>query len=177
MIRTDIDESFVISVALWDEASGENASGQTVYYDLRDNDDNPLAPPVSGTLTESVITSGIYLKTLTLNTAGNYICYATASNFFSSSEEIIVNPESIYDLTKQNRNYNTSVEDVIRINVTPTASQTVRNVPLNKTDYILTEIKKDEDSNWQSSSVVSGTIWAWYSSLDSELPYKMGSEF
>jgi len=173
VIRTDIGESFVISVALWDEGSGENAPGQVVYYDLRDNNDNPLAPPVSGTLTESVITPGIYLKTLTIDTAGNYICYATASNFFSSSEEIIVNIESLYDLTKQ---HNVFVEDIPRTNVTPTASQIARNVPIGKTDFIINKIKKSSETDW-SVTTTSGAVWAWYNNITDELPYKMGSEF
>lgn len=173
MIRTDIGESFVISVALWNEESGENASGQTVYYDVRDNNDDSLIPPVSGTLIESIVTSGIYTETLTLNIAGNYICYATASGFFSSSEEIIVNPENIYDLTKQ---YNVFVEDVTRTNITPTASQTVRNVPLGETDFIINKIKKSSESDW-TTTTISGIAWAWYKSVTDALPYKMASEF
>ena len=103
MYRVDKDESFVITVALWDEETGENASGQTVYYDVRDDSDSPLVPALNGTLVESTATSGIYRTTLSISDSGRYICYATCSGFFDSSEEIIVNPENIYELTKQNR--------------------------------------------------------------------------
>lgn len=173
MIRVDRSESFPITVALWDEYTGENAAGQTVYYDVRDMSDAPLTPVLSGTLTESTVTSGIYKTTLTIDTAGRYVCYATCSGFFDSSEEIIVNPENIYDLTKQNRHYNLSVMDVDRTNASPTSSQAVRNVPLNKTDYIVTIIKGDDDSDW-SSTTVSGIVYAWYESLDHNVPFKMG---
>jgi hypothetical protein len=68
------------------------------------------------------------------------------------------------------------VEDTIRTNLTPTASQTIRKVPLNKTDYITTVIKKDNEDDW-GTTTTSGIIWSWYEGLSSELPYKMGPEF
>lgn len=173
MIRVDKGESFPITVALWDEYTGENASGQTVYYDVRDMSDAVLAPPINGIMSESTVTSGIYKTTATISTAGRYICYATCSGFFDSSEEILVNPENIYELTKQNRHYNISVEDVVRTNASPTSSQAVRYVPLNKTDYIITEIKGDGDGDW-STTTVSGLIYAWYESTDHNVPFKMG---
>jgi len=173
MIRADIGEIFPITVALWDEYTGENATGQTVYYDVRDMSDNPLSPPISGTLTESTVTSGIYRTTLSIDTAGRYVCYAICSGFYDSSEEIIVNPENIYTLVKQNRHYNISVEEVVRTNATPTASQTTRNVPLQKTDYIVTKIKLDTDGDW-SSTTVSGLVYAWYRTIDDLVPYRMG---
>jgi len=87
------------------------------------------------------------------------------------TEEIIVNSEDIYELTKQNRPYNIYVEDVQRTSVIPTASQTARNVPLTKTDYIITKIKDDGDEDW-SSVTTSGVVYAWYNSGES-IPYKM----
>jgi hypothetical protein len=176
MIRVDIGETFPVTVALWDEDIGANASGQTVYYDIRDMSDAELSPPINGILTESTTTSGIYKTSATINTAGRYVYYATCSGFFDSSEEIIVNPENIYSLVKQNRQYNISVEDVLRTNSTPTASQTVRNVSLNNTDYISTYVKWDDDTTW-SGSTISGTTWAWYRTIVDEIPYKMGSEY
>lgn len=174
MIRVDKGEPFIVTVALWDEETRQNASYKTVYYDVRDVLDAPLSPPISGVLVESTVTSGIYLTTLTINTAGSYICYATAVNFYSSSEEIIINEENIYDLTKQNRNYNIFVEDIIRTNITATASQLTRNVALNNTDYLLTIIKNDMDNDWNSTTV-SGLVYAWYKTIVDEIPYKMGS--
>jgi hypothetical protein len=175
MIRVDRGESFPITVALWDEYTGENAAGQTVYYDVRDMSDASLTPALSGTLTESTVTSGIYKTTLTVDTAGRYICYATCSGFFDSSEEILVNPENIYTLVKQNRHYNISVEEMVRTNATPTVSQTARNVPLQKTDYIITKIKLDTDSDW-GSTTISGIVYAHYRTIDDQVPYKMGGD-
>lgn len=175
MIRVDIGETFPITVALWDEETGANASGRTVYYDIRDMSDAVLSPPINGVLAESTTTAGIYKMTATINTAGRYVCYATCSGFFDSSEEIIVNPENIYTLVKQNRHYNISVEEVLRNNVTLTASQTTRKVGLNKTDYIITKIKGDVDGDW-STTTVSGIVYAWYNSIIEDLPYKMGGD-
>jgi len=123
-------------------------------------------------MTESTVVSGIYKTTATINTAGRYVCYATCSGFFDSSEEILVNPENIYTLVKQNRHYNISVEEVERTNVSPTASQTTRNVPLDKTDYIITKIKLNSDSNW-GSTTASGLVYAWYRTVNDLAPYKM----
>lgn len=104
MIRADINENFMISVALWDETTGENASGKIVYYDMRDNDDVVLSPAVNGVLIESTVTSGIYSEELSIGEPGGYICYTTCSGFFSGQEEIIINSDNIYDLVDQNYN-------------------------------------------------------------------------
>jgi len=175
MIRADIGERFVIVVALWDEVTGVNASGRTVYYDIRDEDDNPVSPPMNGLLPESTVASGIYKKAMSMNTAGEYVCYATCNGFYSNTEEIIINPENIYTIAKANRNYNISVEDVPRTNGVANASQTVRNVPLNATDYIITYVKDDDEDDWDSTTT-SGTSYAWYRSIDDELPFRMGSD-
>lgn len=176
MIKVDINESFPITVALWDEDTGQNASGRTVYYDIRDTSDNPLASPLNGVLSESTTESGIYRISLTIDTEGEYICYATSIGFYSSTEEIIVNPESIYDLVKQNRNYNISVEEVLRTNSPATASQTARNVPLDATDYIITILKADTDSDW-SGTTTSGIVHAHYRSITDDLPFRMGGPY
>lgn len=177
MIRTNQGEQFPILVSLLDESSGSLSSGKTVYYDIRDMLDNQLSPPVSGTLTESTIEPGIYKTTTTIDMSGTYVIYCTCSGFLSNTEEIIVNEENIYDITKQNRVYNTYVEDVLRTTASgsATASQIIRNVPLNKTDYIITKIKEDTDANWDNP-VSSGTAHAWYYSTADDLPYKMGSD-
>jgi len=148
-------------------------SGRTVYYDIRDMVDNPLSPPVSGTLSESTFAPGIYRSSASIPTIGTFIIYATCSGFLTNTEEIVVNPENIYELTKQIRHYNISVEDVVRTNATPTPSQAARNVPLDGTDYIITKIKNDSASNWDSSTV-SGTVYAWYESTSEKLPFRMG---
>jgi len=174
MIRADKMEQFPIIVSLVDEATNKMVSGQTVYYDIRDTNDAPLSPSVSGILTESSVEFGIYKTTVSIADPGMYIIYATCSGFVNNAEDLIINEENIYDLTKQNRNYNVSVEDIIRTNMTATASQLVRNVALNNTDYLLTIIKNDGDGDW-GSTTVSGIVYAWYRTVVDEIPYKMGS--
>lgn len=173
MIRVDISEQFPIAVALVDESAGVLATGQTVYYDIRDMNGLSLVPPVSGVLVESAVESGIYSTTESLPDTGQYIIYATCSGFLTNTEDVIVNAENIYSLVKQNRHYNISVEDVLRINAVPTASQTARNVDMGDTDYITSVIKRDGDSDW-SGDVVTGVVYAWYESLSISVPYKMG---
>jgi len=177
VIKVDISENFPITVALLDEGTGNLSSGETVVYDVRDANDLSLSPPISGTLTESTVASGIYKTTLSIPTPGEYICYASATGFVTSTEEIIVEAQNLYDLVKQERHYNLSVEDVVRTNVTPTASQTARKVPLNKTDYVVTRIKADDASDW-SVPVTSGTVYAHYENIVTSLvPYKIGGEY
>lgn len=180
MIRVDIGEQFPIIVSLIDEQTGQNAGGQIVYYDIRDADDNPLTPTLAGTLTESSVEPGIYRTVITsgISDSGIYIIYATCSGFTTNTEELIVNPENIYEVTKQTYNYNISVEDVVRTTASGsmTASQIARNVPLGKTDYLVTLIKTDNAVDW-SNPVTSGIVYAHYESLSSALPYKMGGPF
>lgn len=173
MIRVDIDEQFPVSVQLLNERTNKLVPYRTVTYKVLDVDDNPLAPPVSGTMSESTSTRGIYNTEISISTAGKYVFYATCSGFSVNAEEILVNPESLYDLTKQNRHHNIGVEEVLRENAMATASQTTRNVALNKTDYVINRIKLDSDSDW-AGTTVSGNIYAWYRNLGDDVPYKMG---
>jgi len=173
MIRVDKNEIFPILVSLIDEPAGQLAAGQTVYYDIRQMNDSPLSPVVTGTLTESLVEAGIYRSQETIPAAGEYIIYATCSGFITNTEEIIVNPESIYDLEKQNRHYNISVEDVIRENAVITPDQTTRKVALGNTDYVMTWIKRDDDSTW-ATTTTSGITYAWYKDESDAVPYKMG---
>ena len=173
MIRVDVSESFPIIVSLVDESSGTLAGGQTVTYDIRDLSDNPLSPPISGTLTESTVASGVYRTYVSIPLSGSYICYASCPDYLTNTEEILVNTENMYDLVKQIRHYNIGVEDVLRSNVTPTASQTTRKVPFGKTDYVITNMKSDADTTW-SGTTTSGVVYAWYSDITDLVPYKMG---
>lgn len=176
MLRVDANEIFPVVVALVDETTGMLTAGQTVNYEIRGIDDSFLSPPVAGTLPESGVESGIYRTTETIPTPGRYVCYATCSGFVTNAEDIIVNPESIYNITKMNRNYNTSVEDVIRTTVSGTASQIARNVPYGETDYIITRIKRDEDPDW-TGTVTSGIVYAHYRNITDDLPFLMGGPF
>jgi hypothetical protein len=173
MIRVDRNETFPILVQLVNEETGLLAAGETVNYDIRmASNDAALAPPVAGTLTESTVEPGLYRGLASISGGGEYLIYATCSGFITNSEEIIVNPENIYELTKQNRHYNISVEDVLRTNVTPTASQTTRKVPLGESDYVITVIKRDTDSDWDVTTT-SGITYAWYRDISDRIPYKM----
>ena len=173
MLRVDISEIFPILVSLIDENTGQLAPGQTVYYDIRDMDDLPLSPALDGIMVESTVEAGIYKAEEAIPISGEYIIYATCSGFISNTEEVIVNPENIYELTKQNRYYNISVEDVIRENAVATTSQTIRNVPLGESDYVITRIKYDDDTTW-SGTTTSGITYAWYRDISYKVPYKMG---
>ena len=177
MIRVKINESFPITATLLDETLGVAASGQTVYYDIRNKaDDAELSPPISGVMLESTIEDGIYSTIVSIPTTGTYVAYATCSGFLSNAEDITVDE---YDETNMltavyaNRHYNISVEDVIRTTDTPTASQAARNVPKGRTDYVITKIKRDEDSDW-SAPVAQGNVYAWYRNDKEKAPYKMG---
>lgn len=178
MIRVNINETFPIAATLLDETTNSPATGKTVYYDVRKQPgDQVLSPPLNGLLIESTVEPGIYSTLASVNEAGSFIIYATCSGFLSNTEELVVDTSSLADLVKQNRNYNTSVEDVIRSTAIPTASQAARNVPLGLTDYILTEIKADVDSDWSGATIASGIVYAHYRDLSSTVPYKMGGPF
>lgn len=173
MIRVDILESFPIVVSLVDELTGTLTSGATVTYDVRDSSDASLIPPITGTLTESTVASGVYKTFISIPTSGSYVCYASSSTYLTNTEDILVNPESVYDVVKQTLHYNTAIEDVVRVSVTPTASQVTRNVPVGKTDYIITRVKDNSDPNWLGTTT-SGNVYCWYETVYSEVPYKMG---
>ncbi len=79
----------------------------------------------------------------------------------------------MYHLVKDTHHYNISVEDVVRENDTPTTSQVVRNVPLQGTDYVITRIKGNADTDWQGT-VTSGIVYAHYRQITDSVPYMMG---
>ena len=178
MIEANKNELFPVTVSLSDDLTAALVTNQVVTYDVRTIDDVPLVPPVSGTLLESTVEGGIYKKELSLASAGSFICYASCSGFITSTEELIINEENIYEVTKANRPHNFSVIDVPRSTVsgTATASQIFRNVPLGRTDYIVTIIKRDTDIDW-TDPVSSGISYAHYKTVSDDLPYAMGSEF
>lgn len=178
MIEANINESFPVSVTLLDEETSQLIAGKTVVYDIRTIDDLVLSPPVSGTLTESIVEGGIYKAEVSLPEAGTYICYATCSGFLASSEEIIINGENAIDVAKYNLPHNISVIDVPRSTSSEdmTPSQIARKVPEGKTDYIITLIKRESDLDW-SNPVSSGTSYAHYTSINSELPFMMAGEY
>ncbi len=178
MIEANKNELFPITVSLLDDVTAELVTNQTVTYDVRTIDDVLLSPPISGSLSESIVEGGIYKTQISLPDSGAYICYATCSGFLAGTEEIIINTENIYEVTKANRPHNFSIIDVPRTTVSGTASpsQVARRVPFGRTDYIVTIIKNDYDADW-SNPVSSGISYAHYNSVSDELPYAMGGEF
>jgi len=174
MIRVDRNEQFPVTAMILDECSGEIVSSAVVQYVVRDDSDSPT---LSGTFSESNEEPGVYIDTISLPDPGIYRIYATCSGYNVGTEEILVNPENIYELTKQNRHYNISVEEVLRTNGIATASQVARNVPLNKTDYIINRIKLDTANDWSGSTIASGIVYAHYKVITDNLPYKMGGPF
>lgn len=176
MIRANISEQFPIVASLYDEDTLTLATGQTVLFDVRAIDDSPLVPPVSGTLSESTVEPGIYKEHIQLTDPGNYICYVTCPGFLTNTEEIIINPENIYEIAKRTNHYNLSVEDVRRMDEPATPSQIARKVPLGATDYVINKIKDDDALDW-TEATASGTVYAHYTSTSDKAPYKMGGPF
>lgn len=178
MIEANKNELFPITVSLVDEGLAELVIGQEVLYDIRYINDMPLSPPISGSLDESSVVNGIYKTEISIPVSGTYICYATCSGFFAGTEDIVINEESIIEVTKSNRTHNTSIIDVPRITVSgsETASQIARNVPVGKTDYIISIIKHDNDAGW-GNPTASGVVFAHYRTNNDSLPYMMGGEF
>jgi len=178
MIEANKNELFPITVSLYDETTSELVPNQLVTYDIRTMDDMVLAPPISGSLSESTVEGGIYKTQLSLPYSGTYICYASCSGFLAGTEDIVINNENIYEITKSNRPHNLSVIDVPRVTVSgaATPSQILRRVPFGRTDYITTIIKNDSALDW-SNPVSSGVSYAHYKSTSDELPYMMAGEF
>ena len=178
MIEANKNESFPITVSLFDELKGELISGRAVVYDIRTINDLPLAPTITGTLIESVVELGIYKTELSIPDSGSFTCYVTCSGFITSTEDIAINEENIYDITKENRTYNTSVIEVVRTTVSGSAnpSQIARNVSIGNTDYIISKVKLEDDTDW-TNPVSSGISYAHYANLTDELPYMMAGEF
>ena len=178
MIKVNKNETFPLLVSLLDEGSDRLINGKVVTYDVRTIDDQELNPTISGVLTESTTTSGIYHTSLSLPTAGSFACYITCNGFISEAESILVSEENIFELTRSHYPFNSKVMDVTRTTAYDerTPSQISRHVPYGKTDYIVTVIKHDFDLTW-NNPIASGISYAHYLTEDSMLPYMMAGEF
>jgi hypothetical protein len=178
MIEANKNELFPITVSLLDDVTAELVADQIVTYDVRTIDDALLSPPISGSLSESIVEGGIYKTQISLPDSGTYICYAFCDGFVAGTEEIMISNENIYEVTKANRPHNFSIIDVPRATVSgaASASQISRKVPPGRTDYIVTIIKNDDALNWDNP-VSSGISYAHYNSVNDELPFAMGGEF
>ena len=174
MIRVDKNEQFPLTAMILDECSGEIVSSAVVHYRIVDETETTT---LSGVFSESTVNPGVYIANVSISGSGSYRAYATCSGYNVGTEDIQVNPENIYELTKQNRHYNLEVEEVLRENSVANASQTARNVPMGQTDYIINRIKLDSSSDWSGPTVSSGTVYCHYGSITDSLPYKMGGPF
>jgi len=172
MIKIPKGVVFPITVSLFDDHLGKLISNGTVSYDVRDVYGNELAPPVSGTLSESSISEGIYLEELSIDEPGNYIFYATCSGFITNTETIVVYDK--YDNYVIDAPHNVFVMDILRTNEDITESQQIRKVGIGKTDYVISAVKRDDDLDW-TNPVSSGISYAYYRNIDDDLPYMMGA--
>lgn len=149
------------------------------YVDLFNPDGQEVSNQIDVDIIE--LSRGHYRSEFTPNETGTWYITIYHDFYFpwGKSDDVSIYDSDfdiITEAVKQNRNYNISVEDVVRENVTPDASQTLRNVPLNHTDYIITRIKEDSEATW-SEATASGISYAWYRSIEDKLPYKMGSQY
>ncbi len=127
------------------------------------------------------LSEGHYRAEFTPNETGTWYMTVYHGDYFpwGKSDDILVYASDFDTVTasvKQNRNYNVSVEDVIRENISSTASQTARSVSRGRTDYIVTQIKGDDTTTW-SGSTTSGISYAWYRTVADTIPYKIGGPF
>lgn len=95
MIEANKNELFPITVSLLDELTGRLVSGGVVTYDIRTIDDALLAPPVSGTLSESSVEVGIYKTEVSIESFGTFICYASCDGYMAGTENIVISDRSL----------------------------------------------------------------------------------
>lgn len=165
MITSNKNEQFS-EIFIFYDLEAKPIEGAVVSYIIAD-----LVTDVtvsSGIMLESTTNSGIYKLVDSINTAGEYICYARCDSSILNME-IKILPENIYDLIKSRRNYNQSYENVKRPIGTPNTSQILRGVPEDETDYIIHRIKEDFDSDW-SNLTASGNAYPYYRG---NIPYKV----
>lgn len=176
MLQVEVNESFPLTVTMTGDSIDDIVTGLTVNYDVREfPGDVSLVPPKIGVLSESAVVSGVYSTILSISSAGNYIIYVTCAGFFSGVEEVLVVDNNAISTSAASFHYNLSVENVLRTSTTPSASQIIRKVPLGKTDYVITKIKRDHDVDW-SSPISQGSVYAWYKDEHDKVPYKMGGQ-
>lgn len=157
---------------------GEQFSQIFIFYDLTGHfiENYPATYLIADALTDNIVSSGtmsegfvgIHVLVDSLSNSGDYICYANCSGTLIN-EEIKILPENIYDLVKSRRNYNQSYENIERPVGAPDASQVLRGVPENETDYIIHRVKNDYDSNWDNPTA-SGNAYPHYRG---SIPYKI----
>jgi len=100
MIRVDKNEQFPLTAMILDECSGEIVSSAVVHYRIVDETETTT---LSGVFSESTVNPGVYIANVSISGSGSYRAYATCSGYNVGTEDIQVNPENIYELTKMNR--------------------------------------------------------------------------
>jgi hypothetical protein len=164
MIIANKNEQFS-DVFIFYDLTGHFITNYTASYIIADAFTDVIV--TSGVMSE--YDSGVHVLVDSLNTSGDYICYATCSGALINTEIKILS-ESIYDLIKSKRNYNQSYENILRDNSgSPNASQIFRKVPEGETDYIIHKVKEDFNNDW-STPTASGNSYAYYRG---NLPYKV----
>ena len=163
MIKVDSGETFYITTTLVDKNSME--SGVFVSYSIKGAND---VVTLSGVLIEDTTYSGVYSKSISIETPGNYKVFYNAEGYPTGVENIIVAEESLSKLIKQTRQWNLATENVLA-----TSSILERNVAVGRTDYIIIKIKNDIDINWDNP-IREEKIYAWYKVMGDNSPYYMG---
>lgn len=174
MIKSSIDELFTLMVSIVDQ-NELPITGADVYYNIRTLDDAQLTPAVSGTLSESSMTEGVYSTELAISTADSYIGYIYGTGFATVAKNIMIYDESLESIFQSSLLHNLLVETVVREG-SATTSQMLRNVGVGKTDYVITKAKRQSDTDF-TSPVGSGISYAYYRSPYSDKPYLMGGPF
>jgi len=174
MIKANYDEDFTLTVAVVSE-DGMVTGLTTVTFEIWDDDENNLID--SGTMVESSKVLGIYIYTthITKSEYDSYgtlyrVYFETPAGITDGAEDIMIN-DDLYELVRENRHYNLSVENVLVL-AAEIPNPNPRNITDNTTNFVKTRIKAEGDANWDSADV--HYVYAWYKVLGDKIPYKMG---
>ena len=174
MIKANYDEDFTLTVAVVSE-DGMVTGLSNVTFEVWNDDEDYMAH--SGTMVESAKLGGIYIYTMHI-TKAEYDSYGTLwrayfdapTGITDGAEDIMIN-DDLYELVRENRHYNLSVENVLALNA-EIPNPNPRNITDNVTNFVKTKIKAEGDANWDSADV--HYVYAWYKTTSDKIPYKMG---
>ena len=155
MIKANYDEDFTLTVAVVSE-DGMVSGLTNVTFEIWTEDEANLID--SGTMVESSKIAGIYIYT-THVTKAEYDTYGTLyrayfdapAGYTDGAEDIMIN-DDLYELVRENRHYNLSVENVLVL-AAEIASPNPRNLSDNVTNFVKTRIKAEGDANWDGADV------------------------
>ena len=174
MIKANYDEDFTLTVAVVSE-DGMVTGLTTVTFEIWDDDEANLID--SGTMVESAKVPGIYIYTTHI-TKSEYDSYGTLYRAYfetpagitDGAEDIMIN-DDLYELVRENRHYNLSVENVLAYTADIVPAKNPRKLSDNVTNFVKTKIKAEGDANWDSATV--HYVYAWYETVGDTIPYKM----